>query len=231
MNPFLIVNRSLVAITAVICTIGCSTSNPKTDSFGLDAAPNGVVGSPSQAKNYPAIDKSDTGREVSLNSVARPLQGVSSDTQGRLKIAEDAYARSNWALAIREFKFLTSVYTRNTQIWFALGSASALAGNYADAASAFETVIDIDSQDVRASYNLSLIRIAQAEIALMNAQSGSGNASVELRQQILRLSSDLSNAFKRTAVDKNSVLEKPQSQNTLPSVTLPISASKKPTTF
>lgn len=231
MNLCPILYRSFVAITVVICTFGCSATNPKADSLGFDAAPNGVVGSPSQAKNYPAVDKSEMGREASLSSVVRPLQGVSSDTQSRLKIAEDAYARSNWTLAIREFKFLTTVYTRNTQIWFALGSASALAGNYADAATAFETVIDIDSQDVRASYNLSLIRVAQAEIALMNAQSTSSNASVELRQEILRLSRDLSNAFKRTAADKNSVIEKPQSQNALPNVTEPISATKKPTAF
>lgn len=231
MNPCHILSRRLLAISVVIFNIACSTSNPKTDSLGVDTAPNGVVGSPSQARTYPAVDKSDTGREVSPSSVARPLQGVSSDTQGRLKLAEDAYARSNWTLAIREFKFLTTVYMRNTQIWFALGSASALAGNYADAASAFETVISIDSQDVRASYNLSLIRVAQAEIALMNAQNASSNASVELRQEILRLSRDLSSAFKRTSADKSSAIEKPQSQNNLPSVNLPISASGKPTAF
>ncbi len=209
MNNIFISIQWCIAVVLIMSNIGCSATPQQASIAGLDTS-SGVVGSLSQARANPANENPQ------LSTDNQPKTGVRTnpdtslvDAQIRLKVAENAYARGNWPLAIKEFKYLTSIYTRNTQVWFALGSASALVGSYEDAATAFETVVRIDPLDVRASYNLGLIRISQAEIALASAQTNSANASTELKQEILRLSTDLAPAFNRPVADKNSALDKP----------------------
>lgn len=158
----------------------------------------GVLGSPAQAKA--GTDRKDnTAEAADVLRMPTPAQG---DGQVALRVAEDAYARSDWVAAAREFKALTAVYPRNGQVWFGLGAASALSGNLDEASSAFEMALRIDPRDARVAYNLSLIRLSQAEVALGSASANAQTAPAPVQVEIARLSRELGPVFNRSGDGK-----------------------------
>jgi tetratricopeptide (TPR) repeat protein len=197
-NKLLLRNSGYVLLLLTSLLLGCITgSNKNTEQMAQTVS---VLGSYGQASStvQPATTRIQQTNEAELLNKASGVSNVPQDAAVRLKIAEDAYNRSNWGLATREFQYLSAVYPRNSQIWFALGTANALSGNYEAAGTAYEVVLRIDSNDVRAAYNLSLIRLSQAEIALTTAQSLSVGAAPAMQQEINRLTKELSPAFNRT---------------------------------
>jgi tetratricopeptide (TPR) repeat protein len=197
LNNLLLRNSGYILLLLTSLLIGCITgSNKNTEQMAQTVSVLGSYGQTSTTVQ-PTTRTQQT-NEAELLNKASGVSNIPQDASVRLKIAEDAYNRSNWGLATREFQYLSTVYPRNSQIWFALGTANALSGNYEAAGTAYEAVLRIDSGDVRAAYNLSLIRLSQAEIALTTAQSLSTGAAPAMQQEINRLTKELSPAFNRT---------------------------------
>ncbi|MDR2851851.1 MAG: hypothetical protein LBV61_02140 [Burkholderiaceae bacterium] len=203
----------------------------------LPADPPGVLGSPAQAR---AGSRATGSRpdEWAPSVVPRP----SPDAEYRraaLRAAENAYAKGDWAAAAWQFKALSDTYPGNSEIWFGYGAASALLGNLEDAASGFQAALSVDAQDVRAAYNLSLIRLAQANMALGIARRNVASAPEDIQREVDRLSNDLSPLFDRSAgligkkqpktgVRTQNPVRPAQTTESLPSevkVTLPFPAS------
>lgn len=161
---------------------------------------SGVVGSPGQAAT--SASRRDAAADQAEANATRLPAPVQADAQAALRVAEDAYARGDWVAAAREFKALTPVYPRNGQVWFGLGAASALSGNLEEASSAFEAALRIDPRDARAAYNLSLIRLSQAEVALGTASANAATAPAPVQVEISRLSRELGPVFNRSAEAK-----------------------------
>jgi tetratricopeptide (TPR) repeat protein len=196
-KKLLIRNSSYVLFLSTSLLMGCITGlNKSSEQATQSDSVLGLYGQVSTAVQSPTTRPQQM-NEVDLLNKASGIGAAPQDAAVRLKIAEDAYNRNNWALATREFQYLSTIYPRNSQIWFALGTANAFSGNYETAASAYEVVLRIDASDVRAAYNLSLIRLSQAEIALTMAQSLSGGAAPAMQQEINRLTKELSPAFNR----------------------------------
>ena len=170
---------------------------------------SGVVGSPGQASVAGPASRRDAANSQSDANATRLPAPVQADAQAALRVADAAYARSDWVLAAREFKALTAVYPRNGQVWFGLGAASALSGNLDEASLAFEAALRIDPRDARAAYNLSLIRLSQAEIALGTASANAAMAAGPVQLEINRLSRELGPVFNRSAEIKAVVAAPP----------------------
>ena len=156
----------------------------------------GVLGSPDQARS-PA-ERKDAPPVAATVPAGNGTSPQIAESQARLRAAEEAYARGDWILAAREFKALTRAYPRNPQIWFGMGAAAALSGDLDDASTAFESALRIDTRDARAAYNLSLIRLSQAEVALGTATANSALAPAPVQVEILRLSKELAPVFRRS---------------------------------
>ena len=158
----------------------------------------GVLGSPAQART--GTERKDEDKPTPPPSPATLVsQAASADAQAKLKAAEDAYTRGDWTAAAQGFRALTTTYPRNGQVWFGLGAASALSGNLEEASLAFETALRIDPKDAKAAYNLSLIRLSQAEIALGTATANSASTPTAVQAEITRLSRDMAPLFKRSS--------------------------------
>jgi tetratricopeptide (TPR) repeat protein len=186
------------ALPATLLLLSClaACANPAN---GQAAAANermvGVLGSSGQARQLPER-KETASAPVEPAPRAAPLG--TADAQASLRLAEDAYARGEWLVAAREFKSLTAVYPRNTQVWFGLGASNALAGNLEEASTAFDAALRIDPRDARVAYNLSLIRLSQAEVALSAASANSATAPPPVQAEISRLTRELGPVFSRT---------------------------------
>ncbi|MDB5928768.1 MAG: hypothetical protein JWR60_475 [Polaromonas sp.] len=187
------------ALPAALLLLSClaACANPAN---GQAAAAServvGVLGSPGQARQLPERKEAAA---APVEPVARVAPPGTADAQASLRLAEDAYARGEWLVAAREFKSLTAVYPRNTQVWFGLGASNALAGNLDEASAAFDMALRIDPRDARAAYNLSLIRLSQAEVALSAASANSATAPPPVQVEISRLTRELGPVFRRTA--------------------------------
>lgn len=198
MYPYRTFLAPLAAVLAASALAGCAApvAVPTDPLNGM----SGVLGAPAQA--LPAPQPSATAAPaLSQEAVqqAAAAARASADAQGALRSAENAYARGDWVTAAREFKALTNSYPRNSQVWFGYGAAAALSGSLEDAAQGFEAVLRIDPQDARAAYNLGLVRLSQAELALNAARSHSAAAPADIQQEIARLSRDLGPMFSRPA--------------------------------
>jgi tetratricopeptide (TPR) repeat protein len=111
-----------------------------------------------------------------------------------VKNAEAAYTKGDWRVAAAEYKKLTEVYPRNSQMWFSLGTSYALLGSLDESAKALEIAASIDPRDARAAYNLALVRLNQAEAALKNAEANVPPNS-PLRQEITKILSGIKSTF------------------------------------
>jgi len=184
---------------------GCTTPPPVPEPVP------GVLGSTEQARPTPVPDATATATAAAAAAAAPPpldpaavaaaaaRETAVADGRAGLRAAEEAYARNDWVGAAREFKALTTVYPRNGQVWFGLGASSALSGNLEEASAAFETALRIDPRDARAAYNLSLIRMSQAEVALGTASANRAQAAPQVQAEIAQLSRDLAPIFRRSA--------------------------------
>lgn len=185
-------NLSTAALTLSLLILGAT---------GCAAPPAermyGVVGSPGQAAA--TTGHHDTSIDQPVTNATHMPTALQTKAQASLQAAEEAYARGDWVAAAREFKAITPAYPRNGQVWFGLGAASALSGNLDEASSAFETALRIDPRDARASYNLSLIRLSQAEVALGNASANATTAPAPVQVEIARLSRELGPVFNRSS--------------------------------
>ncbi len=85
--------------------------------------------------------------------------------------AEAAYRRQDWVSASSEFRKLSTDYPKNGHFAFRLANAAAQAGNFDEAAKSYDSALRIDPQDMRSLYNLALVRLMQAESALIQAYS------------------------------------------------------------
>lgn len=179
---------TLALLLVILGATGCAAPAPERMS--------GVVGSPGQAV---ATGNRDVSAEQAESNAPRMPTPIQADAQAALRMAEEAYARGDWVTAANQFKALTPVYPRNGQVWFGLGAASALSGNLNEASSAFEAALRIDPRDARAAYNLSLIRLSQAEVALGTATANAATAPAPVQLEISRLSRELGPVFNRSA--------------------------------
>ncbi|WP_130466486.1 hypothetical protein [Corticibacter populi] len=116
-----------------------------------------------------------------------------------LKQAEQAYADGEWEKAASAFKGLIQTHPRNAQVWFGYATATAFGGDLAEAAMAFEQVLAINPQDVRSAYNLTLIRLSQAELALQMARAQESAAPERLKRELQELSAQLTPLFRDAA--------------------------------
>ena len=184
---------SLSAVVLMACLTACASPDEQT---GASERMVGVVGSPAQARQLP--ERKEAAAAPAASVMPTPPPGTA-DAQAALRIAEQAYARGEWLVAAREFKSLTAVYPRNTQVWFGLGAASALAGNLEEASAAFDAALRIDPRDARVAYNLSLVRLSQAEVALSTASANIGTAPQPVQVEISRLTHDMGPVFRRSS--------------------------------
>ena len=193
-------NRWALLVLAGLALTGCASSS-SSGANPLEGTP-GVLGSMAQARSTPEEaarrkQSEETSGMVHAQSAQAALE--SDAARAALKSAEDAYAHSDWVSAAQQFKRLTATYPNNGQLWFGYGAASALSGNLDEAASGFDTALRIDGNDARAAYNLSLVRLSQADIALNRANQGMDRAPVAVREEIMRLRKDLAPLFGRNA--------------------------------
>jgi Flp pilus assembly protein TadD len=126
-----------------------------------------------------------------------------------VKSAEAAYKKGDWRVAAVEYKKLTEVYPRNSQMWFSLGTSYALLGSLDESATALETAVSLDPRDARAAYNLALVRLNQAEAALKSAEANIPPTS-PLRQEIAKILSGIRSAFSSQAPVTTGAAQPPQ---------------------
>lgn len=180
--------------------VGCAATSTHSPN-PLEGAP-GVVGSMAQAKG--GLNVSDVRhpqpQEAERASPAHPQSNANSDaSRAALKAAEAAYSRGDWQAAAQQFKQLAQIYPGNGQIWFGYGAAAALSGNLEEAAAGFEASLRLDASDVRSAYNLGLVRLSQADIALNSAGLSLEKAPAAVREEITKLRQDLAPLFGRSA--------------------------------
>lgn len=190
------------ALLAALVLAGCAAP-PAPDPFEGAA---GVLGSMAQARpaaaqpgpvEWPA--KAAQSAQFAQVPGGRQAGHEAADARAALRAAEDAYTRGDWLGAAGQFKRLTDVYPNNGQLWFGFGASSALSGNLQEAAAGFERALRIDAHDARAAYNLGLVRLSQADMALNQAIAGMDSAPAEVRGEIARLRTDLAPLFGRAA--------------------------------
>ncbi len=191
---------SLCALVSALLLQGCAAPVPAP---ALPERVSGVLGSATQAQaqaRAPSPSQSPAPAPApEAAAAAHPPSREAAEGKAALRAAEDAYARGDWVTAAREFKALSGTYPRNGQVWFGYGAASALAGNLDEAAAGFEAALRVDARDARAAYNLGLIRLSQADMALVVARGNAGSAPADIQQAIARLSADLAPVFNRQA--------------------------------
>lgn len=184
------------ALLAALGLAGCAAP-PAPDPFEGAA---GVLGSMAQARPAAAQPGPMQWPAQVAQVPGGPQAGhEAADARAALRAAEDAYTRGDWLGAAGQFKRLTDAYPNNGQLWFGFGASSALSGNLQEAAAGFERALRIDAHDARAAYNLGLVRLSQADMALNQAIAGMDSAPAEVRGEIARLRTDLAPLFGRTA--------------------------------
>ncbi|WP_034387906.1 tetratricopeptide repeat protein [Comamonas composti] len=186
-------HSTIYAAMACAALAGCASPQPAANPF--EGAP-GVLGSMAQARPAPAAAEE---APAAAQADPRSAQAAAESAQSRaaLQAAEDTYARGDWPGAAQQFRQLTATYPRNAQLWFGYGAASALAGNLDEAAAGFDAVLRLDGNDVRAAYNLALVRLSQADMALNRASLNQGGAPGQVRGEITQLRNDLAPLFGR----------------------------------
>lgn len=187
------------ALLAALGLAGCAAP-PAPDPFEGAA---GVLGSMAQARPAAAqpgpVEWPAQAAQSAQVPGGRQAGHEAADARAALRAAEDAYTRGDWLGAAGQFKRLTDVYPNIGQLWFGFGASSALSGNLEEAAAGFERALRIDAHDARAAYNLGLVRLSQADMALNQAIAGMDSAPAEVRGEISRLRTDLAPLFGRTA--------------------------------
>jgi tetratricopeptide (TPR) repeat protein len=142
--------------------------------LGACAAPaNRAAGA---SDTVPAVTDADREQRVRLLQQADALY-----LSGRLKEAQSA------------FEQLTRTYPRNAEIWFRYGNTLMRQGSYDDAAMALQNAVSLDPGYGRASLNLALARLGQAQAALdlararLASNSPEGQQAAALQRQIQTL--------------------------------------------
>ncbi|CAB5691619.1 Predicted methyltransferase (contains TPR repeat) [Delftia tsuruhatensis] len=158
-----------------------------------------MLGSMAQARSAPGASARAAQAEApqAQEQAGAQARAEADESRAALQAAEDAYARGDWLGASRQFKQLTSIYPNNAQLWFGYGASAALSGDLAEAAAGFEAALRIDGNDARAAYNLGLVRLSQADMAINRAGLSMANAPAQVREEISRLRSDLAPLFGR----------------------------------
>ncbi len=107
------------------------------------------------------------------------------DREQRIRLlqqAEALYLSGRLKEAQAAFEQLTRTYPRNAEIWFRYGNTMMKQGEYDGAAVAFQNAVALDPGHGRAALNLALVRLAQAQGAIVQAQARLPADSQERRQ-------------------------------------------------
>jgi tetratricopeptide (TPR) repeat protein len=99
-----------------------------------------------------------------------PPQSVH-DTADLIRLAEDAYDRSNWELAEQYYSGLVTSEPDNVHYWYRLGNILAFMGKNSDAITAYNRALTLDPDDATVWYNLGMTQLKQAAYVLNAMQS------------------------------------------------------------
>jgi tetratricopeptide (TPR) repeat protein len=136
---------------------------------------------------------------VGAGTAVRPAAAASPDSTRAedaveharaLQHAEALYLSGHLQDAQAAFEKLTRSYPTDAHIWLKYGNTLTKEGNYDGAAAAFQTATSLDPANGGASFNLALVRLAQAQGALAAAREHLGpddRAQAEVIEQQLKL--------------------------------------------
>lgn len=85
--------------------------------------------------------------------------------------ADEQYARAQWGDAAQAYANLATSFPRNAFVWFRLGNCHTRLNQLDQAAQAYRNAQLLDPRDGRFTYNLGLVRKAQARAAFEEAQA------------------------------------------------------------